>query len=99
MKKNQNAQCQKENKMIKLICAAMDDFEPEDLLELMYNKCCNAIQKDYLKDKMIDITALEGGIFIKNKDLNLDKSNKIMEFLSTEIFPSYNELQGNLIAY
>jgi hypothetical protein len=87
----------KETKMKKLISAAMERFDPEELLELMYEKCCNATQRDYLKDKMIDLTTFEGGLFIKMDSLK--QQQRVSEFLETEIFPYHNERQSNLFTY
>lgn len=88
---------QKETRMKKLIIAAMDRFDPEQLLELMYEKCCNATQRDYLKDKMIDLTTFEGGIFIKVD--TMQQKEKLQEFIGQEIFPYYNEQQTQIFAY
>jgi len=92
-----NKKWQAETRMKKLILAAMDKFDPEQLLELMYEKCCNATQRDYLKDKMIDLTTFEGGIFIKVE--TMEQKGKLQEFIGTEIYPYYNEQQGNIFAY
>ncbi len=88
---------QKEAKMKKLIIAAMDRFEPEQLLELMYERCCNATQREYLKDKMVDLTTFEGGIFIKVD--TLQQKEKLRDFIGQEIYPYYNEQQTQIFAY
>ena len=88
-----------ETRMKKLITAAMEKFDPEDLLELMYEKCCNSVQREYLKDKMIDLTTLEGGIFIKTKDIGLDKKDRLLSFVDSEIYPYHNEQAANVLFY
>ena len=96
-KKIDNTQWLAETRMKKLISAAMDKFDPEDLLELMYEKCCNATQRDYLKDKMIDMVAFEGGIYVKVD--TMQQKEKLQDFIGKEIYPYYNEQQTQIFAY
>lgn len=93
-------QWQKETRMKKLILAAMDKMDAEDLLELMYEKCCDATQREYLKDKMIDLALFDGGgILIKTSELGLNGKDKLIDFVSSEIYPSYNEQETNILFY
>ena len=84
----------KETRMKKLISAAMDKMDAEDLLVLMYEKCCNATQREYLRDKMADMLNFEGSIILRID--SMEKQDKVKQFLTTEIFPYYNEQQSQL---
>lgn len=90
-------QWNKETKMKKLIHAAMDRFDPDELLELMYEKCCNGVQREYLRDKMINMVTFEGGIFIRVE--SVAQQSKIEDFVKTEVYPYYNEQQTNIFSY
>lgn len=92
-------QLKKERTMIKLIRRAMDRYEPEDLLEMMYKECCSVPQMDYLREKMRDMVCIEDGMFIKTVGLGLDKTGKLVDFINTEIYPCYNEQTANIFSY
>lgn len=81
-------------KMKGLILAAMDRMDAEDLLELMYEKCCNQRQREDLQDKMASMLNFEGSIILKID--SMEKQDKVKQFLTTEIFPYYNEQQNQL---
>lgn len=90
-------QWERETKMANLIRAAMQKFEPYQLLDMMYNKCCNREERERLKEEMRDTLCLEGGIFVKVE--SLQQQEKISDFISREIYPSYNEQQANIFQY
>jgi len=90
---------QKSAKLKTLIIAAMERWTPEEMLEMMYEKCCSGRERDDLREKMIDMTIFEGGIFIKTSGLGLSQREQIEDFMNTNIFPSYNEQKANLLFY
>lgn len=86
-------------KLKTLILAAMERWTPEEMLDMMYYKCLNRNEADDLKSKMIELTTLEDGIFIKTKELGIDKKDELNDFINQKIYPSYNEQIANLFYY
>lgn len=83
----------KRQRMIDLIQAALTRFDADELLEMMFYNCSNT-EREELNDKMIDLSTLNGAYFIKPQ--TLEQSCKLEDFVSTQLFPTYNEQQAFL---
>lgn len=86
----------KENQMKAAIERAIEHFYPEQLLELLLEVCDKNQEKD-LKSKMIDLTTLDGGIFLKFD--TAAQQDRVNEFITSEIYPYYNEQQTKMFCY
>lgn len=84
----------KEDKMKTLIKAAMERFEVNELLEML-NDCSSSNQREDLKDTMIALTTEADGSFYIKVD-SMVKAEKLNDFITTEIYPYYNEQQNCL---
>jgi hypothetical protein len=83
-------------KLKKLILAAIDKYDADDLLEFMFENCLSTNEEDYVLDKMRYLISLDGDLVIKTNGLSLMKRDKIIDFLDTEIFPHYNDQVKNI---
>lgn len=84
-------------RMEKLIDLAIEKMNPNDLLNLMYDKCLNMSQRHELEKEMGSLLALQGGIVVKLESLS--QKEKLMEFVEGEIWPCYNRQSDNIFSY
>ena len=87
---------EQENKMRKLIRAALDKYDADELVEWLHQET-KGNGLEYLDQKMIGLAVQDGYVLVKCPSLN-DK-DKIEEFVQNNIYTSYNEQQANLFAY
>ena len=76
-------------KMKTLMLAALDRMDADDLLDFFYDKCCSQREKEDLQNKMTTLLNMEGFIILKVP--NIEKQDKLKDFVCSEIFPYYNE--------
>lgn len=91
--KTQKAKKEKEEKMKILIEAALGRFDADELLQMLYD-VSSSYERSDLHSKMIDMTTEDGSIYIKVD--NMVKRDQLTNFITTEIYPCYNEQQNLL---
>jgi hypothetical protein len=76
---------------------AIKKHDETDLFQSLLERT-SPVQKEYLIDAMVDFLALHKGFYFLKVD-SIQQRSKLEDFVTTEIFPHYNDQEVHLFSY